>query len=117
MDTLLALAGAAGLTIVVETLFLYAVGYRSWLFVEVCILINLATNLTLNLGMSFAGDWYWYLLFPAEAGVVVVEWAVLKLVVDERRYHTGLRLFVMVFLANLITCSAGLVIFLLRSGR
>jgi len=109
-----ALIGAAGLTVLIETPILAIAGYRDRLFLTVCVLINLATNLTLNLGLSFSGRWYWYVLYPAECAVVVVEWAVLALVADKGaavrwRSRSGVRLLFFVFLANLISLLLGLI--------
>ena len=105
---LLAWAGAAGLTALVETGFLALVGYRRRAFVIGCVLVNLASNLTLNLGLSFSGDWFWRLLWPAEALVVVIEWFVLRLLVD-RSASVG-RLFAFVLLANLLSLGLGLIL-------
>jgi len=110
---MLALFGAAGLTVLIETPILAIAGYRDRLFLTVCVLINLATNLTLNLGLSFVGRWDWLVLIPAECLVVVVEWAVLALVADKGLSvplfsRCGVRLLGCVFLANLASFLLGL---------
>jgi len=74
---------AAGLTIVVETLILVAAGYRTKTFIAVCVLINLATNLSLNLGLALLPTAaYWWALAVGEVAVVLIEWAVLRHVAD-----------------------------------
>lgn len=103
--------GAAAMTVVVETLVLYGLGYRTRTFVAVCALINLITNLTLNIGLLFSGLWYQWLLYPAEILVVIVEWAVLRLVIDRDSPHASIRLFAAVCLANFITYMIGFFLF------
>jgi len=107
---------AAGLTIVVETLILVAAGYRTWRFVVVCIAINLATNLTLNVGLAFlTPPTYYAVLYPAEVAVVLIEWATLRLVADDgrtARWRTGgARLLLFVFIANLASFLLGVALF------
>jgi|GEM_PF-1562692 len=104
---------AAALTIAIETLLLYALGYRTRRFVLVCALINLATNLALNLGLSYlTPPTYWVVLVPAELVVVAVEWAVLRLVADHGRTvawpsPANWRLLGYVALANLASFAIG----------
>jgi len=117
MSPIALLTSAAAVTIAVETAFLALVGYRTRLFLTVCALINLATNLTLNLGLSFvpAGA-YWSVLSPAEVAVVIVEWAVLRLVADHGaavpwRSRASGTLLAWVFLGNLLSFSLGPLLF------
>ena len=103
---------AALLTVVVETLILAVAGYRTRVFIAACALINLATNLTLNAVLSFTGEWYLYVLYPAEIAIVLIEWAVLRLVADHghpvRPFSwPSVRLFLFVLLANLVTFILG----------
>ena len=112
----MSLISAAVLTIAIETVILIAVGYHTRVFIIVCALINLATNLSLNLGLSLAGRrWYFCVLYPAEVLIVVIEWAVLRLVIDEDSVfsHASMKLMAWVFVANLTTLCLGL---LLGSG-
>ena len=118
MTTLLAWLGAAALTILIETPILVAAGYRSRVFVVVCILVNLATNLALNLGLSLSGSLYWYALGVAEGAVVIVEWIVLGLVADQGssiplRSRGSARLMLFVFLANLASFLVGVLLWFL----
>ena len=104
---------AAGLTVIIELAFFWLVGYRNQRFLLVCILINIATNLTLNLGLSLASQWYPKVIYPAEVAVVVVEWAVLRLVANKGQpvglwSRASAKLLVFVFLANLASFLIGL---------
>ncbi|MCL2483466.1 MAG: hypothetical protein FWF43_08670 [Propionibacteriaceae bacterium] len=106
---------AAVLTAVIETPILFAAGYRSRRFVLVCVLVNLATNLTLSLGFGIAGQRPWSALIPAEVAIVLIEWAVLRAVAangDPVRWvsRPAARLFVFVLLANLTSFLIGLVL-------
>lgn len=59
------------LTVLIETLFFYAFGFRSKRFILACILINLATNYALNytlLYLPYPGD-----IYVGEALVVIIE--------------------------------------------
>lgn len=115
MDTwagLGALALAAGLTVVIEVAVLALAGYRASRFIVVCVLVNIATNLTLNAALSMAGTWRPGVVYPAEVAVVVVEWAVLAQVADHGaslpwRSRASARLLAFVFLANVASFLAG----------
>ena len=118
MVTLIEWFGAAALTIVVETVLLVVAGYRSRRFVVVCILVNLATNLTLNvvLGVvSESGGWPWGLVGALEVVVVIVEWAVLRLVAgpggNPVRARASARLAGLVLLANVVSFTIGLLLY------
>ena len=113
MNTLFIWAGAAALTILIETPILVVAGYRTRIFIAVCVLINLASNLTLNMGLSLTRSWYWYALYPSEVAVVIVEWAVLRLVADKGNSVPALsgasaKLLFFVFLANLTSFGLGM---------
>jgi len=104
------------ITVVIETLILAAAGYRSRVFIAACALINLATNLTLNAVLSFTGERYWTVLYPAEIAIVLIEWAVLSLVADHGRpvrpfSRASVRLLLFVLIANLVTFILGIVYF------
>jgi len=109
------LFGAAILTIVIETPILFAAGYRSRRFVLVCVLINAATNLTLNLGFGLAAQRPWPALLAAEVSIVFIEWAVLRAVADGGDpvpwfSRPAARLLGFVFLANLTSFLVGFVV-------
>jgi len=106
--------GAAGLTVAIETPLLALLGYRTRRFILVCVLVNLASNLTLNLGLSFIGRWMWPAVIAAEIAVVIVEWAVLRLVADKGdpvplRSKQAARLLAAVFAANLTSFLVGVI--------
>ena len=118
MGTLVDWLGAAALTVVIETVLLAIAGYRSHRFVVVCILVNLATNLTLNvaLGVATAPDaWPWGLVGALEVVVVIVEWAVLRLVAgpggNSVRARASARLAGFVLLANVVSFTIGLLLY------
>lgn len=57
-----------------------------------------------------------HVLYPAETGVVLIEWAVLRLVADKGHVvplasRSSVRLFLFVFLANLATFILGFFLF------
>lgn len=115
MHVLLAWLLAAALTVAIETPILFIAGYRRRTFVVACVLINIGTNLTLNVAMAFTGQWYFVVLFPAEVLVVIVEWAVLRLAANEGRcvpWHSkpAARLLGFVFLANLASFLVGVML-------
>ena len=114
MHALAIFFGAAGLTVAIETPLLALAGYRTRRFILVCILINLATNLTLNLGLSLIGRWIWPAVIAAEVTVVIIEWAVLRLVADKGdpvqwRSQQAARLLAAVFAANLTSFLVGVI--------
>ncbi|MCL2489480.1 MAG: hypothetical protein FWF36_01950 [Propionibacteriaceae bacterium] len=115
MGTLVDWFGAAALTIVIETALLAIAGYRSRRFVTVCIFINLATNLTLNVVLGLVSAWQWGLVGALEVVVVIVEWAVLRLVAGPDghpvRARASARLAGFVLLANLASFAVGLLLY------
>jgi hypothetical protein len=97
---------AAALTIFIETAFFFAVGYRSKFFVFACALINFVTNVSLNCALFLIpASCGRVLLYPFEIAVVLIEWGVLRLFTQKRR-----GLLALVFLANLLSFSLGLLI-------
>ena len=117
MNTLVILLVAVVVTVAVETGILALAGYRTRVFITACVLVNIATNLTLNLALSFVDWWaYWSVLYPAEIAIVLIEWAVLRLVADKGQAvrlfsKPSLRLLLFVFLANLATFLLGFLLF------
>jgi len=116
---------AAVLTVVIETPILAIAGYRSRRFILACVLVNIATNLALNLGVAIqrtywaanatlGGSHHWIVLITAEICVVVVEWAVLRLVAADGepvpwRSRAAGRLLIFVFVANLTSFLVGVI--------
>ena len=97
---------ACVITVVVETAFFWAAGYRGRLDLEIVALANVVTNLTLNLLLALVPSLYplpWILLL--EALVVVVEYLVYR-----HSFGGSLKLFLLTFAANAITYGIGLVI-------
>lgn len=102
------LALACGLTVIIETAFLALVGYRGRAFLALCVLVNVATNLTLNLAtapLSGVVD-ITYFIYILEAAVVCVEYLVYALIEGRSR-----KLFLLTLAANAISYIAGLFIF------
>jgi hypothetical protein len=98
---------SAALTIIIETTFLWLVGYKERHFVIVCILINFITNILLNMGLALVSIFTArLLLYPCEAVVVVVEWFVLSFLVQNKK-----RLLLFVLLSNALSYCIGLLIF------
>jgi len=105
---------AAILTVVIETAFFFIIGYRGKLFFLYWALVNLFTNIALNLslrvmlvaGMSLPA--VKISVYPLELAVVLIEWLFLSVFHGKK-----LKLLFHVFLSNLISYSAGLLIDLL----
>lgn len=113
MHALLVFFGAAALTVVIEVPVLWLAGYRARRFILVCVLVNIATNLTLNLCLNLGGNYSWPVLLASEVAVVLVEWAVLRLVArggDPVPWvgRAAARLFGFVLLANATSVAVGL---------
>lgn len=97
------------LTVIVETAFFLLIGYRSKSFVIICVCVNAATNLSLNLII-----WFLYGLnvnltaavYPLEAIVVAVEY----LIYSALEGFSG-KLFLLTLSANLLSYCAGLLLF------
>jgi hypothetical protein len=97
---------AAAFTIIVETSFLFAVGYRNRPSVLACALINFITNSALNCALALIPAKQGRLLIcPLELAVVLIEWGALRLFTQNRRWLPAF-----VFLANLLSFSVGLLI-------
>ena len=94
------------ITVVVETAFFWAVGYRSRLDLEIVALANTVTNLSLNLLLALVPSLYpfpWIL--PLEALVVVAEYLIYR-----HSFGGRVKLFLLTFAANAITYGIGLII-------
>ena len=97
------------ITIAVETVFLALLGYRKWDFILVCVCVNAATNLSLNLVvtlLSMAEANVSVLVYPLEALVVVVEYLVYA-----RLEKPSWRLFGFTFAANALSYLLGLALY------
>ena len=102
----------------VEVAVMALAGYRKAQFLVVCALVNLASNLSLNLILVAAGTHWRSALLPVlELAVVPAEWAVLRLVVagpepppPVRSAGSG-RLLLVTLLANAASFGLGLVVF------
>ena len=67
---------ACFLTVVTETAFFYLLGRRGWAFTTVCVAVNAATNLSLNLllgWMKAKGAEISLLVYPLELAVIFIE--------------------------------------------
>jgi len=104
----------AALTAVLECLFWFLAGYRqrpTQLFIAV---INLASNLTLNVSLSLIANFFpsyprLLTLAALEISVVLAEFLLLVLYLMPGR-REKVRLFVLTFAANFLTCAAGLIV-------
>lgn len=104
----MSLAVACGLTVAIETAFLAICGKRTAAFLVVCVCVNIATNLSLNLALPYLSGvvditWFVYVL---EAAVVAVEYLTYALL--EGR---SARLFLLTLAANTLSYGAGLLIY------
>ncbi len=66
---------ACGLTMTIETAYFFLTGYRERYFLIICLAINAATNLTLNLILQKTGVQIGFVIL-AEITVITVEYAV-----------------------------------------
>ena len=96
---------ACGLTMAIETAYFYLAGFRDRYFLIVCLAVNAATNLTMNLVLSCTGISLWSVLI-AEILVTGTEYAVYSLITTTSRkillLHT--------VAANLLSFSAGIIL-------
>jgi len=103
---------AALITVIVETLFFVIVGYRQKIFIIYCILVNLFTNISLNLIVNLlfrVGVQRLFLsifIYPLEVGVVLTEYYLFK-----RLLGGSKKLFLLTFCANILSYSLGVIIF------
>jgi len=108
------------LTLTIEPLFFFALGYRDKAFFIICLLINFITNATLallngladtGLGTYLFGDQVWPITLIFEVIVILVEGTVYFLY-DRRPLG-----FFWSFCANVISFSLGLLAYYLAFGR
>ena len=100
---------ACALTILIETAFLTAVGYRERGFVLLCVCANAATNLSLNLLvwlLFYLGVNLTVVVYPLEAAVVAVEFLIYGAYLGFSR-----KLFLLTLCANALSYGAGLLLF------
>lgn len=103
------LLAAAFLTIVIEVPFFWLCGYRRWQFCAWFACVNGVSNLLLNesLASFYTNPWYEYILLFSEVIVVFLEFSLCWLLIHER----ARKLFITVFLSNLISYLFGIYIF------
>jgi hypothetical protein len=117
LSGLVLLALAAGITAAVETMVMVIAGYRQSSFLVICVLVNIASNLSLNLTLSLTPHhWRAGLLPVLEVAVTVAEWAVLRLAVagpvpPPVRSRPSARLAAVTVAANVASFSLGLALF------
>lgn len=102
---------AALLTAMIETTFFWCCKYRSKAFLTYVFAVNILTNVLINqvlrIAYPFFSSCIYYLIFLLELGVFISEFILLSAYL--RKDYA--RIFILVFLANLITWSLGEVLF------
>ena len=96
---------ACGLTMAIETAYFYLAGFRDRYFLIVCLAVNAATNLTVNLVLSYTGISLLSVLI-AEILVIFAEYAVYSLITKT----SGRKLLFHTVIANVLSFSAGIVL-------
>ena len=95
-----------GLTLAVELAFLACTRYRREpFFVSLCLLVNFATNVTINMLVLFQGR-SWGFVLVLEALAVLAEYAVYS-----AAWGKSLRLFLYTLAANALSFGLGLLLF------
>jgi len=92
---------ACGLTMAIETVYFFLIGYREQSFLIVCLAVNAATNLSMNLILKQTGVQIGTVII-AEVIVVAIEYAVYCLVLKPSKallIHTAI--------ANVLSFSIG----------
>ena len=99
---------ACALTVLIETALFALVGYRDRLFLPLCVCVNVATNLTLNLitGPVSSVVNITYFIYVLEAAVVCVEYLVYALVLGR-----SAKLFLLTLAANCLSYGIGVISF------
>ena len=93
------------LTVVIETAFLALAGYRKEkYFFVLCPAVNVATNLSINLILSFYFEWW--LVAVLEVMAVAAEYAVYA-----AAYGRSKKLFALTLAANVVSFSIGFILF------
>ena len=93
------------LTVAVETPFLMLFGYRDRNAVSIIVLVNVVTNLLLNLALALIGK-TWITALLLECLVVISEYWVYAMA-----FGRGRRLFFLTLGANVLSCGIGLILF------
>lgn len=93
------------LTVAVETPFLMLFGYRDRNAVSIIVLLNVITNLLLNLTLALIGK-TWLSALILECLVVAAEYCVYACA-----FGRGRRLFFLTLGANVLSCGIGLIPF------
>jgi len=101
---------ACFLTVIVELTWFLLINssYRKIDFILICIFINITTNLSLNLSLSYitlTGNLLAIYLYCAELAVVVIEYFVYRFIRKDRY------MFMHTFIANILSYCTGLVLF------
>ena len=94
------------LTVVVETAFFAAFGYRDRYALTVIVCVNVVTNLLLNLLIWLLGGSVGAWIYGLEVLVVAAEYAVYA-----AAFRPGWKLFLLTLAANCISYGLGLLIF------
>lgn len=94
------------LTVVIETAFFAAFGYRDRYALTVVVCANIVTNLLLNLLIWLLGGSVGAWIYAMEAAVVAAEYAVYAVA-----FRPGWKLFLLTLAANCISYGLGLLIF------
>lgn len=93
------------LTVLIETVFFALTGYKSCLFLALCVCVNAATNLTLNLLLPFL-PCPAVSIYAAELLIVAAEYAAYGLAIGR-----GYKLFLLTLAANIVSYLAGVLIY------
>ena len=96
---------ACGLTMAIETAYFYLAGFRDGHFLVVCLAVNAATNLTMNLVLGYTGISLWIVLI-AEILVTGTEYAVYSLITKT----PGRKLLFHTVIANVLSFCTGIVL-------
>ena len=96
---------ACGLTMAIEMAYFYLAGFRDRYFLIVCLAVNAATNLTMNLVLGYTGISLWSVLI-AEILVTFTEFAVYSLVTKT----SGRKLLFHTVIANVLSFCTGIVL-------
>ncbi|NCB50827.1 MAG: hypothetical protein EOM54_02925 [Clostridia bacterium] len=99
---------ACALTVVIETAFLALCGFRSRAFLAICVLVNIATNLLLNISLYPLSNIVdiTYFIYVLEAMVVAAEYMVYALIEGRSRL-----LFLLTLAANALSYGTGILIY------
>ena len=92
---------ACGLTMAIETVYFWLAGFRKREFLTVCLAINVATNLTMNLILRATGVQVWIVIL-SEIIVVTAEYTVYCFVAKATK-----KLLLHTVIANVLSFLAG----------